>query len=96
MQGVAANAEALSNLVRGHNGVNNLFSYMSFLGIQGMGLVEATERSPVVGHIIGTQITHLVLMFHPVLSDFGFPMPTDLVPCICKLIFMSMWLGDQW
>ena len=26
---------------------------MSQLGIQGMGLVEATERSPIIGHIVG-------------------------------------------
>lgn len=62
LQGAAENAAVLSNLVGGQEVVNDLFAYMSFLGIQGMGLVEATERSPIVGHIIGK--THLILQRH--------------------------------
>ena len=53
LQGTQENAEVLSGLVGGHEVVTELFAYMHFLGIQGMGLVQATERSPIVGHIIG-------------------------------------------
>ena len=63
---------------------------MSFLGIQGMGLVEATERSPVVGQIIGK---HISLLIH--FSRIS-PVPTNLVLCICKLSNLKlMRLGDQ-
>lgn len=59
LQGLAENAQVLSDLVGGGGGgkqqdvVTELFAYMNLLGIQGMGLVEATERSSHVGHIIG-------------------------------------------
>ena len=49
-------AETLSDLVVGNKQqevVTELFAYMNLLGIQGMGLVDATERSPHIGHIIG-------------------------------------------
>ena len=51
-------AETLSDLVVGNKQqevVTELFAYMNLLGIQGMGLVDATERSPHIGHIIGTR-----------------------------------------
>lgn len=56
MQGVAENAQTLSDLVgsgKQSDVVSDLFAYMNLLNIQGMGLVEATERSSQVGHIIG-------------------------------------------
>ena len=46
-------AAALAPLVGGAEVVNELYGYMSLLGIQGIGLVEATQRAPIVGHIIG-------------------------------------------
>jgi len=53
VQGVAENAKMLSHLVGGQDVVTDLFAFMNHIGIQGMGLVEATERSPSVGYIIG-------------------------------------------
>lgn len=55
-------AETLSDLVVGNKQqevVTELFAYMNLLGIQGMGLVDATERSPHIGHIIGMLPTML-------------------------------------
>jgi hypothetical protein len=43
----------LSHLVGGQDVVTDLFAFMNHIGIQGMGLVEATERSPGVGYVIG-------------------------------------------
>ena len=54
-------AETLSDLMVGNKQqevVTELFAYMNLLGIQGMGLVDATERSPHIGHIIGTPFIH--------------------------------------
>lgn len=53
MQGVAENAKMLSHLVGGQDVVTDLFAFMNHIGIQGMGLVEATERTPSVGWVIG-------------------------------------------
>ena len=46
-------AAALAPHVGGAEVVNELYGYMNSLGIQGIGLVEATQRAPIIGHIIG-------------------------------------------
>ena len=48
-------AAALAPHVGGAEVVNELYGYMNLLGIQGIGLVEATQRAPIIGHIIGMQ-----------------------------------------
>ena len=53
LQGTADSAAALAHLVGDEDVVAGLFEFLSLLGIQGMGLVEATERAPTVGHVIG-------------------------------------------
>ena len=65
MQGVAENAKMLSHLVGGQDVVTDLFAFMNHIGIQGMGLVEATERSPIVGYVIGVPLSPLCpTLFH--------------------------------
>lgn len=49
-------AAALAPHVGGAEVVQELYVYMHQLGIQGIGLVEATQRAPIVGHIIGTRL----------------------------------------
>ncbi|KAK9810553.1 hypothetical protein WJX73_000223 [Symbiochloris irregularis] len=44
---------ALAPHVGGAEVVGELYNYMNVIGIQGIGLVEATQRAPIVGHIIG-------------------------------------------
>ncbi|KAK9821282.1 hypothetical protein WJX74_008620 [Apatococcus lobatus] len=46
-------AESLHTYLSTNQLVTDLVTYLKRLGIQGVGLVEATERSPVIGHIIG-------------------------------------------
>lgn len=51
--GVMDNASMLSELVGAPDGSPALFLHLSKLGISGAGLVEAAQRTPAVGHIIG-------------------------------------------
>lgn len=54
----ADNAAVLAPHVGGAEVVTELYGYMNLLGIQGIGLVEATQRAPIIGHIIG--VSHAV------------------------------------
>ena len=47
-------AESLHTYLSTNQLVTDLVTYLKRLGLQGVGLVEATERSPIIGHIIGT------------------------------------------
>lgn len=47
-------AESLHTYLSTNQLVTDLVTYLKRLGIQGVGLVEATERSPIIGHVIGT------------------------------------------
>ena len=53
LQGLEENAAILSSWTGGTQAVSQLFSYLNQLQIVGTGLVEATEKFPVVGHIVG-------------------------------------------
>ena len=44
---------AASRLQGGSHVVQELYEYMNLLGIQGIGLVEATQRCPLIGELIG-------------------------------------------
>ena len=46
-------AESLHTYLSTNQLVADLVVYLKRLHIQGVGLVEATERSPIIGHIIG-------------------------------------------
>ncbi len=46
-------AESLHTFLSTNQLVADLVVYLKRLNIQGVGLVEATEWSPVIGHIIG-------------------------------------------
>ena len=51
-------AEVLASVSRLHGGsraVQELYEYMNQLEIQGIGLVEATQRCPLIGEIIGAR-----------------------------------------
>ena len=51
-------AEVLASVSRLHGGsraVQELYGYMNQLEIQGIGLVEATQRCPLIGEIIGVR-----------------------------------------
>lgn len=47
------NAQILSGWTGGEEVVSELFAYLSTLGVEGAGLVEATASAPIVGHIVG-------------------------------------------
>ena len=47
------NAQILSGWTGGEEVVSELFTYLSTLGVDGSGLVEATASAPIVGHIVG-------------------------------------------
>jgi len=51
--GAVGNAELLSELVGNRDAASALFLYLNKLGISGAGLVEAAQRTPAVGHIVG-------------------------------------------
>ena len=57
LQGLPENSQSESDILESgekkQNIVSQLYEYMNQLNIQGMGLVEATERNPHVGHIVG-------------------------------------------
>ncbi|KAL0023967.1 hypothetical protein WJX77_004039 [Trebouxia sp. C0004] len=52
-RGPEENAKILSSWTGGMQAVAQLFSYLNQLHIVGGGLVDATECSPVIGHIVG-------------------------------------------
>lgn len=56
LQGVD-NEQAVSEILecgeKRQNIVSLLYEYMNLLDIQGIGLVEATDRNPSIGHIVG-------------------------------------------
>ena len=49
---MAENAEVLASLAGGHDASSELFLYFTKLHIQGSGLVDAAERTPMVAHIV--------------------------------------------
>lgn len=42
--------------------VSELFAYLSTLGVEGAGLVEATASAPIVGHIVGGSCPAMVAL----------------------------------
>ena len=54
-------AAALAPHVGGTEVVMELYGYMTLLGIQGIGLVDATQRAPIIGHIIGAHCCSLLI-----------------------------------
>ena len=56
------NAQILSGWTGGEEVVSELFAYLSTLGVEGAGLVEATASAPIVGHIVGGSCPALVAL----------------------------------
>ena len=54
------NAQILSGWTGGEEVVSELFAYLSTLGVEGAGLVEATASAPIVGHIVGGSCAAIV------------------------------------
>ena len=79
-----AAAEALAAATRLEGGsrvVTELYEYMNLLGIQGIGLVEATQRCPLIGELIGAQL-YAALMLASQTVQLWLQHMTSLLACL--------------